>query len=354
MSLRTQVALQGPRSENGGGQVRLLDIDDVSFRYATTAGHRPVLDHVSLSVDHGEVVAVVGESGCGKTTLGRLIVREETPTDGEIHFQGEAMRSMNRRSFQAYRRAVQIIHQDPYASLNPGLTIGSILGPAMLYHGIARRRDVKDQMIELLRDVGLDATRAFLRRYPHQLSGGQRQRVAIARAMSLQPRLVVADEPTSMLDVSMRLSILDLLQSLRARHGLGYVFISHDFGVVRYFAQGGRIIVMFYGVIVEQGPTEELIRRPRHPYTFLLLQTIPIPDPVVARQRRPQRATSDNIGGPSKKGCIFTVRCPFAEAKCHTAQPPLATITPGHEAACFFPERVAEASHPVHQRPSSS
>jgi oligopeptide/dipeptide ABC transporter ATP-binding protein len=235
---------------------------------------------------------------------------------------------------------VQVVQQDPYGSLNPGLNIEDALGAALLYHRMVGRKGLRDELLRVLQEVGLDATPAFLRRYPHQLSGGQRQRVAIARSMSLQPRVVVADEATSMLDVSMRVAILDLLLSFRKQRELAYLFISHDFGVVRYFSQGGRVIVMFYGVIVEQGPSEEVIRHPRHPYTYLLLQAIPIPDPVAARRRKTEELSDYVEGQPAAAGCVFANRCPFAEEQCRTSRPPLKELAPGHWAACWFPERV--------------
>ncbi|GAA2759440.1 ABC transporter ATP-binding protein [Actinopolymorpha rutila] len=323
----------------------LLDVDMVSHWYPTTAGDRPVLDKVSLSLDHDDVLAVVGESGCGKTTLGRLVIGEETPTHGQVRFEDRDVRSFKGKDFRAYRRAVQVVHQDPYASLNPGLTIEDALGPALLHHRLARRATVRDELVRILREVGLDATQAFLRRYPHQLSGGQRQRVAIARAMSLRPQLVVADEPTSMLDVSMRLAILDLLLSFQRERQLAYLFISHDFGVVRYFSQAGRILVMFYGVLVEEGPAEQVIQDPRHPYTYRLLQAIPVPDPALARRRQREPAEESVDSALPPVGCVFQNRCPFVEARCRASQPPLAEVSGGHRTACFFPERVPDIDH---------
>ncbi|HEX4216653.1 MAG TPA: ABC transporter ATP-binding protein [Candidatus Dormibacteraeota bacterium] len=320
----------------------LLEVDGVSHWYDTTDGDRPVLDGVSIEVDTGGILAIVGESGCGKTTLGSLVIRENRPSEGEVRFDGRDIWSLRGNDFKSYRRAVQVVHQDPYASLNPGLTIEDTLGPAILYHGLARRRDLQTELIRLLQSVGLDATHRFLRRYPHQLSGGQRQRVAIARAMSLRPRLVVADEPTSMLDVSMRLAILDLLLSFQREHELAFLFISHDFGVVRYFTQGGRIAVMFYGVIVEEGPTEEVIHHPRHPYTYLLLQAIPIPDPPLARRRRRGAVAEAVDGQPAATGCIFANRCPFVQPECRVARPPLVEAGRDHRTACLFPERVPD------------
>lgn len=322
----------------------LLDVDHLTHRFSPHTDDRPVLDAVDLHLDNEDIVAVVGESGCGKTTLGRLVVGLARPVDGRVRFDGRDIWSLRGRDLNEYRRSVQLVQQDPYASLNPGLTIEATLGAALLYHRLVNRRQLEPALVELLAQVGLDATPAFLRRYPHQLSGGQRQRVAIARAMSLRPRLVVADEATSMLDVSMRVSILDLLLSFRRQRSLAYIFISHDFGVVRYFAQGGRVVVMFYGVIVEEGPTEEVIRQPKHPYTHLLLQAIPVPNPAVARLRSETETVTSVEAPPARTGCVFSNRCPFVEDRCRQAAPPQAEVTPHHRAACWFPERVPSST----------
>lgn len=323
----------------------LLEVADVSHRYPTTTSRRPVLDHVGLDLAENAIVAVVGESGCGKTTLGRLVARLAVPLAGEIRFDGTDIWQTRGKALETYRRAVQIVHQDPYASLNPGLQIRTSLAAALLHHRVVSRRGLRDELLRLLRLVGLDATDDFLRRYPHQLSGGQRQRVVIARAISLRPRLIVADEAVSMLDVSMRVAVLDLMLSLRREQGLAYLFISHDFGVVRYFARGGRVVVMFYGVVVEEGPTEEVIAHPRHPYAYLLLQAIPVPDPELARRRQAE-AISENVEGePADDGCVFANRCPFAEPVCRTTRPPLTELSPSHRVACLFPERVPDLQH---------
>jgi oligopeptide/dipeptide ABC transporter ATP-binding protein len=327
--------------------VKVLEVDAVTHRYATTRGPRPVLDNVSLGLEAKDVVAVVGESGCGKTTLGRLIAGMIPPFEGQVRFEGRDLWSLKGDDFKAYRRAVQVVQQDPYASLNPGLTIEDTLGAPLLHHKMVRRRQLKPTLMRALQEVGLDATPAFLSRYPHQLSGGQRQRVAIARSMSLQPRVVVADEATSMLDVSLRVAILDLLLSFRQQRDLAYMFISHDLGLVRYFAQGGRIVVMFYGVVVEEGPCEEVINRPKHPYTFLLLEAIPVPDPEVASQRRTEELERYAEGQVATTGCVFANRCPFAEDACRKARPPLAEVGDGHTAACFFPEKVPSLAESI-------
>lgn len=323
----------------------LLEVRDVSHTYATGTG-RPVLNNINLTAEAGEVIAIVGESGCGKTTLGRMIAGLHQPTQGTIAFDGADINALKGRARKQWRRRVQMVHQDPYGSLNPGLTLGSTLAPGMLQHKLATWRTVQDRMLELLQQVGLDATPEFLQRYPHQLSGGQRQRLSIARAISLQPELIVADEVTSMLDVSMRVAILDLLLSFQADRGIGYVFISHDFGVVRYIAQGGRIAVMFFGYLVEEGPTEELITAPKHPYTHMLLEAIPIPDPQLAKEREESEAGSERlIGEPARSGCVFANRCPLVQDICRRQRPALTEVGDGHRSACHFADDVPPLRH---------
>ena len=317
----------------------LVEVDGVTHRYRES-GVRPVLDAVSLTIQPNEVISLVGESGCGKTTLGKIIAGLERPVRGEIRFLGKDIWELRGRQAKAWRLAVQLVHQDPYASLNPGLTIASTLGAGLLHNDLAGHRDLQDKMLGLLRQVGLEATVEFLRRYPHQLSGGQRQRVAIARAISVRPQLVVADEVTSMLDVSLRVAVLDLLRSFSRGQGVATLFISHDLGVVRYFSQGGRAVVMFYGVVVEEGPTEDVIGHPRHPYTYLLLEAVPVPNPSLARRRAQARVSEVLEGEPAASGCVYSNRCSFAEAKCRDKKPLPVEVGPGHAVACYFPDRV--------------
>jgi oligopeptide/dipeptide ABC transporter ATP-binding protein len=325
--------------------VSLLSAEHVTHRYQTARDERPALQDVSVEIESGQTLAVVGESGCGKTTLGRAIVGLVEPSSGTVSFDGQDIRTLRGAGYREYRQSVQLVHQDPYGALNPGLTVGETLGGGLRHHRIVPRREVGAETERLLGLAGLDTSRAFLERYPHQLSGGQRQRLVIARAMALRPSLIVADEPVSMLDVSMRISILDLLKSLGQSHGLAYVFVSHDFGVVRYFAAGGRIIVMFFGVVVESGPVEEVIARPQHPYTFLLLDAIPEPDPRRARRRRSEatRIAAERIEAyPADTGCVFANRCPFVRDRCRAERPPggPAGGTGGHWSACWYPEEV--------------
>jgi len=323
--------------------MNLLEVDAVTHRYRARPA-RPVLEQVSLVVRPRELVSLVGESGCGKTTLGRLVAGLERPSSGHVRFNGRDIWSLRGRSAKKWRLSVQLVHQDPYASLNPGLSIGSTLGAGLVHNKLAQRRNLHEHLLGLLRQVGLEATPEFLRRFPHQLSGGQRQRVAIARAISVRPSLLVADEVTSMLDVSMRVAILDLLRSFSEDRGVASLFISHDLGVVRYFSRGGRILVMFYGTLVEQGPTEEVVARPKHPYTYLLLEAVPVPNPTLARERAATRPPAALEGGPASTGCAYSNRCPFAEARCRQDKPPSVEVSPGHQVACHFPERVPPPS----------
>jgi oligopeptide/dipeptide ABC transporter ATP-binding protein len=325
--------------------VSLLSVEHVTHRYQTARDDRPVLRDVSVEIEPGQTLAVVGESGCGKTTLGRAITGLIQPAAGTVSFEGADIWKLRRDDYRRYRRSVQLIHQDPYGALNPGLTVEEAIAGGLRHQRIVPRRDVRGEVERLLGLAGLDTSQAFMDRYPHQLSGGQRQRLVIARAMALRPSLLVADEAVSMLDVSMRISILDLLKSLGQSHDLAYLFISHDFGVVRYFAVGGRIIVMFFGVVVENGPVEEVIARPRHPYTYLLLDAIPEPDPRRARRRRSDatRIATERIEAyPAETGCIFANRCPFVRDRCRSDRPPSQQVdgAEGHWSACWYPEVV--------------
>jgi oligopeptide/dipeptide ABC transporter ATP-binding protein len=323
----------------------LIEFDNVSHRFR--GQDRPAVDGVSLRIADGETVAVVGESGCGKSTLGRICCGIIEPSHGTVRFRGKAVNAMSRRDARQFRRGVQLVHQDPFASLNPSLPIRTTLGYAVSHHKIARRRELDDFLMDLLRRTGLDESAEFLNRYPHQLSGGQRQRVAIARAVSLNPDLIVADEAVSMLDVSMRVSLLDLLLGFQQDTGMAYIFVSHDLGVVRYFASDGRIVVMFYGVIVEEGTTEDVITRPGHPYTCSLLQSLPVPDPRQARNRRQSQKAARFIPAATGSdraddtGCVFRHRCPLAQDQCAQA-PSMSDLGGNHRAACWFPGKVAE------------
>jgi peptide/nickel transport system ATP-binding protein len=291
------------------------------------------VDGVDLTVYPGETLGVVGESGCGKSTLGRLILRLLEPTSGAVLFGGEDLQGLRPKALRQKRREMQIIFQDPYGSLNPRMRIGTIVGEGLEIHRLARGEEKKQRVIELLSRVGLrpDA----YDRYPHEFSGGQRQRVGIARALAVQPRLIVADEPVSALDVSIQAQIVNLLQDLQEERGLAYVFIAHDLRVVEHISH--RVAIMYLGKIVELAESGEIYRNPRHPYTRALLSAIPVPDPAARRSRviLPGDVPSP-IHPPA--GCPFHPRCPHVEERCRTMEPTLSAGSGGHQVACHvFP-----------------
>jgi len=290
------------------------------------------VDGVTLSVRRGEVLGLVGESGCGKSTLARTILNLVPTTGGAVILNGRNLGLASRREMLACRRDLQMVFQDPYASLNPRMTVRAMLAEPLFAHRICSRGDVQGRVDELMGIVGL-APR-FARRYPHEFSGGQRQRIAIARALALRPKIIVADEPVSALDVSIQAQILNLLSKLCREMDLALVFIAHDLSVVRHISD--RVAVMYLGKIVELGPAEDVIDRPRHPYTRALVSAIPVPDPGVERARQRIVLPGDPpspINPPP--GCAFHPRCPHALDRCREAVPPLAPCGPSHEAACI-------------------
>ena len=291
------------------------------------------VDDVSFGVRRGETLGLVGESGCGKTTVGRTILQLYKPTAGSVRFEGMELTKASASELRRKRRDMQIVFQDPYASLNSRLTVGSIIAEPLEIHGIGSGRDRRDRVSELLRLVGLD--RSMAGRFPHEFSGGQRQRIGIARALALEPSFIVCDEPISALDVSIQAQVVNLLQELQERLGLTYLFIAHDLSVVRHLSD--RIAVMYLGKIVEITTRAALYERPLHPYTIALLSAVPIPDPVVERRRRRMILVGDvpsPVNPPS--GCRFHTRCPFAQELCRQEEPPLNEVESDHAVACHF------------------
>ena len=344
-------------SENGAA-TPLLEVEHVKLHFPIKKGlliDRVVarvhaVDDVTFSLTEGETLGLVGESGCGKTTLSRTIMRLNESTEGKIRFRGKDVTKASRKDLAPLRRDMQMVFQDPYASLNPRKRVAQIVGAPLRRHGVGRE-EAERRVLDLLDRVGL--AREHRNRFPHEFSGGQRQRIGVARALAMDPRLILLDEPVSALDVSIQAQIVNLLDDLQDQLGLTYLFVAHDLSVVRHVSD--RIAVMYLGKLMEVSPSEELYTKPIHPYTAALLQAIPIPDPRRNRERDRSVVSGEPpnpIDPPS--GCVFHPRCPYATDVCRTVQPPLTRYANGHLAACHHPLNVAAKEIAAAERSDSS
>lgn len=324
----------------------LLDIRDLKMYFPLTqgivfqrvVGYVRAVDGISFSIERGQTLGLVGESGSGKTTIGRTIIRLYKPTEGSIFFKGQDLAKLDGEPLRQLRRQAQMVFQDPFASLNPRFTIGSLIAEPMQIYKMGTPQELRDKTVELLRVVGLRPE--YIDRYPHEFSGGQRQRIAVARAISINPEFVIADEPVSALDVSVRAQVLNLLQRLQQQFNLTYLFVSHDMSVVRHVAD--RIAVMYLGRIVELSDRDELYAAPKHPYTKALLSAVPIPDPKIERKRQ-RIILSGDLPSPINipSGCRFHTRCPMAQSICREIDPVFeAKEGREHYAACHFADKV--------------
>ena len=327
---------------------KLLEVKNLVKHFPVKAGvfakvraHVRAVDGVSFDLAANETLGLVGESGCGKSTTGRALLRLIEPTAGAVIFDGTDIVPLKHEAMRQLRREMQIIFQDPYASLHPRMTVGNIVGEPLTVHHLATGSARQDRVAEIIRKVGLRPE--HLRRYPHEFSGGQRQRIGIARALVLNPRLIIADEPVSALDVSIQAQVINLLEDLQEEFGMAYIMISHDLSVVQHVCD--RIAVMYLGEIVESAPADELVMAPRHPYSEALLSAVPIPNPKAKRDKKRLILTGD-VPSPVNPppGCRFHTRCLYKEARCVAETPPLREYSPGHFSACHFAEKIFGAS----------
>ena len=334
---------------------KLLEVKDLVKHFPVRGGvfsrirnYVRAVDGVSFDLEPSETLGLVGESGCGKSTTGGALLRLIEPTSGEVSFEGTDVCALDRESMRKLRREMQIIFQDPYASLNPRMTVGSIVGEPLTIHGIAKGKEKEEKVASLLHRVGLRPE--HIRRYPHEFSGGQRQRIGIARALALNPKLIIADEPVSALDVSIQAQVINLLEDLQKEFGIAFVLIAHDLAVVQHVSD--RIAVMYLGKIVEMSSADRVVMEPKHPYTEALLSAVPIPDPTLRKKRMILTGDVPSPVNPPS-GCRFHTRCPYKEERCVAEEPPMREISPGHFAACHFSEKLYGAAPKTNGAPAA-
>jgi oligopeptide transport system ATP-binding protein len=327
---------------NANNKDTLLRVDDLVMHFPIYRGviQRQVgairaVDGVSFDIKRGETLGLVGESGCGKSTTGRTILQLYRPTAGSVHFEDVDLVHLKGEALRKMRRKMQMIFQDPYASLNPRMTVADIVGEPLMVHEVATGKEIQERVQHLLEVVNLNPS--FAGRYPHEFSGGQRQRIGVARALALQPSFIVCDEPISALDVSIQAQVVNLLEELQEQFNLTYLFIAHDLSMVKHISD--RVAVMYLGVIVELAGRDELYAKPLHPYTRALLSAVPIPDPI-ADAKRERTILKGDVPSPANppSGCRFRTRCPIAQEVCSQSRPEFREIRPGHFVACFFAE----------------
>ena len=318
----------------------LLKVEDLKMHFPIYRGvfQRQVgavraVDGISFDVMRGETLGLVGESGCGKSTTGRAILQLYKPTAGQVHFEGADLNKLRGEELRKMRRKMQMIFQDPYASLNPRMTVEQIVGEPLMVHSVATGKEIQERVKQLLELVGLNP--AFSTRYPHEFSGGQRQRIGVARSLALQPSFIICDEPISALDVSIQAQVVNLLEELQEQFNLTYLFIAHDLSMVRHISK--RVAVMYLGVIVELTTRDELYLNPLHPYTQALLSAVPVPDPMIDAQRK-RIILEGDVPSPANppSGCRFRTRCPIAESQCAESRPDFREVKPGHFVACHL------------------